>query len=271
MIMKGTIMYRKRAFTLIELLVVISIIALLVSILMPALGRARDLAKKTVCLTQERSLFLGLTLYTSDFNDFLPLASDAISITEVPLGGWWYASPSNLNLPISWNGLGPVRFWQQTSASYLGEQWEIFKCPASKCVGPHDTGNKEASYAGHYGCSVTVMAKGRRDITVPHKKIDNFKVASSKAAIFDSGVNAITHFNAQNPTGFFHYIPGYWNNKNGENGSWPFESEWGTQGYAKDIFEGRHPNREINITWLDGHGSSMNVDDFVDEDAHWIK
>lgn len=53
------------AFTLIELLVVISIIALLVSILMPSLQKARQQAKAVVCMTHLKQLSLGLKLYTT--------------------------------------------------------------------------------------------------------------------------------------------------------------------------------------------------------------
>ena len=59
---------RKRiiGFTLIELLVVIAILALLMGILMPALGRARDLAKEATCRTNLKSLHMGLELYAND-------------------------------------------------------------------------------------------------------------------------------------------------------------------------------------------------------------
>jgi len=59
-------MKERRAFTLIELLVVISIIALLVSILMPALAKARKQAKALVCRVNQRNLCMGLSLYWLD-------------------------------------------------------------------------------------------------------------------------------------------------------------------------------------------------------------
>lgn len=62
-------MKQSRGFTLIELLVVISIIALLLSILMPALSRVKDQARKVVCMSHLKQWGEILILYTSEYND----------------------------------------------------------------------------------------------------------------------------------------------------------------------------------------------------------
>ena len=67
---------RRRAFTLIELLVVISIIALLLSILMPGLKRAKDLAKRTICATRLRQVGTAMVNYSLDYDDKLPDSLD---------------------------------------------------------------------------------------------------------------------------------------------------------------------------------------------------
>lgn len=63
-------MHDKKGFTLIELLVVISIIALLVAILMPALNIARQQATGAVCLSNQKALMMGWVMYSDD-NDGL--------------------------------------------------------------------------------------------------------------------------------------------------------------------------------------------------------
>lgn len=73
---------KKTGFTLIELLVVVSIISLLVSILLPALGQAREAARRTVCLSNLKNVAYGLHMYAGENRDVFPPYGD---------GGMWPA------------------------------------------------------------------------------------------------------------------------------------------------------------------------------------
>lgn len=82
------------AFTLIELLVVVSIIALLISILLPSLASARDQAKAIKCSAQLSGLARGLGTYTAEFNDWIP----GMNTSGVTMSAKKFSMPSNPNV-----------------------------------------------------------------------------------------------------------------------------------------------------------------------------
>jgi len=73
------------AFTLIELLVVVAIIAVLASLLLPALGKARDRARRISCLNTQKQIYLAVQLYTDNHNEYYPYHDD--------FGDWGWPNP----------------------------------------------------------------------------------------------------------------------------------------------------------------------------------
>src|SRR5438105_11936047 len=88
---------KRAAFTLVELLVVIGIIALLISILLPALGKARSAAKSTVCLSNLRQMGTAWCMYLQDSKGRLP---DSI----------WHQQPNGIS-GQRWNEFIWHGFW----------------------------------------------------------------------------------------------------------------------------------------------------------------
>src|SRR5690349_5001809 len=91
---------RKRwAFTLIELLVVIAIIAILAAMILPALARAKDKARRTQCMNNIKQVTLAIRLYADGFKDKLPLMDDGNWVWDMP----WDVGDSMLpNMANTW-------------------------------------------------------------------------------------------------------------------------------------------------------------------------
>jgi prepilin-type N-terminal cleavage/methylation domain-containing protein len=101
---------RQNGFTLIELLVVVSIIALLISILLPAFSKFRVMSKRTACMANLHSVGQGMEAYLSVNNDYWPLASHMLSVETDP----------NMR-PIS-----------EVMKSEIRSVTKVFQCPADR-------------------------------------------------------------------------------------------------------------------------------------------
>ena len=135
----------KRAFTLVELLVVIGIIALLISILMPALTRSRDQAIRVQCMNNVRQLLVGCHMYVNDNKQNWVFCNWLSQEGKRPLG-WLYKFP-DLSRPehVEASALYP----------YLKTR-EMYRCPLDTPPYLHGVTHNLTSYlmngaANQYG------------------------------------------------------------------------------------------------------------------------
>lgn len=110
-----------RGFTLIELLVVVAIIALLVSILLPSLARARDQSQRALCASQMHQQALGFSAYSAEHKQVLPIRG-AFSYNIREPANWLWPGASKTERPVVSVG--------SLYGKYSGKDLHFFYCPA---------------------------------------------------------------------------------------------------------------------------------------------
>jgi len=243
----------RNAFTLIELLVVIFIVAILVSIISPAMRAVKEQACAVVCSSNQAQLALKLSMYDNDnssfpygFNDqsnSIPPGGTVGSIMADRLGWWWFHYIQDLFDKKSdlWC---PSRNFSNPSikANILCGNYGINRsiCKDS----PGLVGGVDDEFVG----KPLSMARIRQPSQVLLLTDSGYSQVSWKAA-----TNAVSpHFDNTGREMNF-YIPGMQINK-----SRPL-----TAGSFTESVTGRHPNRTVNVIYVDGHLKRIRADELT--------
>ena len=205
-----------RSFTLVELLVVIAIIAVLASMLLPALNKSRQKAREITCINNLKQLGTYTQLYLGDFN--------GVMLTE--------HDPSNT-----------VWSTNLLRAGYLNaDDRKTYNCPSA--MEPEDSDQKDedkvkTAYAANYNGFCIIDG------------IYHDHASEKPARVWVPGGSMLNFKAMKQPSSFIYLVDG----RNDENKSvakfWPLgSSNWGARPWRG------HSGRSCTINWADGHASA---------------
>jgi prepilin-type N-terminal cleavage/methylation domain-containing protein/prepilin-type processing-associated H-X9-DG protein len=240
-------------FTLVELLVVIVVIALLMAILLPSLRSSRQLAEAVLCGSNIKQLLLGLLSYETEHQTF-PYGFDDAPVSPPPGGYPGYAQYDR----IGWWWFNFIEgFYQKSDGNKT-----VVRCPSKRLSDPVLENN---ILCGNYGVNRSICKsfderQGQREEFVGTPLCSsNIPKPSETLLIVDSGYSLISWWHAADEPPVVlgstiiedtAYVPGL--KINAERNLWP--------GQESDAIYGRHPNKTVNVGFVDGHVNRVKAD-----------
>lgn len=154
-------MAKLHGFTLIELLVVVAIIAVLVSMLLPALGSAREAVRSADCTSNLRQLVVGMIMYTDEYSEHLPKYWDGSESWIAKIMPYLGNPQANFRCKSSdYVNLQPDTFWKSAyGINYYAMQW--YPYPSSLKLSTIENPTQCVLVGDAPGCGIIVCTPDR--------------------------------------------------------------------------------------------------------------
>lgn len=244
------------AFTLIELLVVIAIVALLMSILIPSLRKARDQARNVVCVANMKQLGVALRMYLDDYDG---------KTHTTPNQGLWDNAWEGGTTVTEYGPNDPYAYWGIAYKPYSRSE-KIFRCPSTIRNDDWPENGWGIMYQEYFR-----YASYGLNGHVADKKIDHAFKKHDEMIVFQDHIEQKLGTDDQIDTDLFCTTPG----RNVNLYQWRPAKEGG-EGWVDTHWQGHDTVRECfrhsgasNTCWLDGHVSAIKESLGEDVPRYW--